>query len=604
MEKYLHEISQVSLYNCTHRSYIIKCIASKSLYICYPSNYPELSSYLASSVGHENKCLTLSLTHSLSHSLVFDIDVHGTNISREKHLRFFYTTFLDVLKFHLAPILKDFTVILAMREDYSGGMHVHLPEIEISHDDYIFLCNQMKFKCSKKDFEVKFKLDCPSSISLSGSRKPGNAIYVPVEIIFVDTINDKTSCIEVYKKNYFSELSKMNIENEKSCFKRLISIDKKQVFKEELLELMMPCVSSMKPLYKLFFPSHIHPDNNTQQHVVAQFTHILNKRRYVICKEDKIEIAHDKKDWMKCFCYLKKNAHAITAFKSTNNRVLKTWCKRFSSDSFNEPGIFRKFNIILRSYDSSLKTCTRALEILLSYKRHFQGSGCFFVPVYNALCSILRNRYAPELIAERLELILPFELDSVKLLEFGNFSYKTLIYCSLKMQRGGSHENRCSIKQQMNTILKKFTDFLQYITTVDEIEDFIRWIQEHFFPVIKRVGAENIYCWNPFRERWQFISDSQKKDVIFTILNHIIWYEIKCIMCQHSRFHLFSQVDIDRVLKLLLKKLEGAKPIHLTEIPNILPDWRNVPEFYILSQEKESYSDFLNKSCDSSEGSC
>lgn len=599
MEKYLHEISRVLLHDCTKQSYIIKCIASKSLYICYPFNYPKLSSYLASSVGtfHENKCLTLGLTYSLTHSLIFDIDVCGSNISREKHLNFFYSVFLDVLKFHLASVLKDFTVILTMREDYSGGMHVHLPEIEISHDDYIFLCNQMKSKCNKRDFEVTFKLDCPSSMSLVGSGKPGNARYIPVEIILVDVVNDKTDCIAVYKQDYFSELSQMNVKNERSCFKRLISIDKKKLFDEELLELMMPCVSSMKPLYRVFFASHIYPDKPHQQHVVAKFTHILNKRQYVICKEDNIEIMNDEKDWLKCFHYLKRNAHAITAFKSINNRVLKTWCKRFSSDNFNDTGIFKKFNTILRSYDSYLKEQTNPLEILLSYDSQFKNSGYFFVPVFNALCSILRNRYSPEIIAERLDTFLPFEHDSKKFMELGNLSHKTIIYCSLKMKKWESHDsNICPIKRHMNTILSKFEDFLRYVTTTSEIEDFIRWIQEHFFPIIKSVDSENVYCWNPFKERWQVIPAPQKEKVMHTILNHIIWYEMKCIMCQHSWFNLFSQVSISRVLDDVLKELKNAKPIRLTKIANI--PWTNVPEFYILDQEQQSYWNFLEKKCD------
>lgn len=589
MEKYLHSISRASLYDCTKQSYIIQCIASKSLYICYPLNYPKMSSHLASS--QENNCLTLALPYSLSHSLIFDIDVSGTNISRESLLQFFYDVFLDVLKFHLASILKDFTVILAMREDYSSGMHIHLPEMEIGHDDYIFLCNQMRSKCNKRNFEITFRLDCPSSMFLVGSSKPGGVPYIPVEIIFVDIANDKMECISVYKQNYFSQLQERSVCNDKSCYKRLISIDKQQVFEEELRELMMPCVSSMKPLYRVFYPSEIFPDNREyKQSVVAKFTHILNRRKYVICKSYEIAILKDEKDWLKCFHYLERNAHAITSFRSIHNRVLKTWCKRFSSSNSNDTGIFQTFQRTLRSYGSHLKHITNPLATLLSHESNFTECGYFFVPVYNALCSILKKRYPPEIVADRLEQIIHFGRDSMNFMGLGDLTPKTIIYCSLKMQN--SLEITCPIKRQMHTILSKFEDFLRCVTTVDEIEDFIYWIQEHFFPVIR---DEQIYCWNPFKEKWQFILTTQKREVIHAILNHIIWYEVKCIVCEHSWFNLISRVNIDDVLERVLKTLENSKPIHLTRISNI--QWTNVPEFYILDQE-ESYWSFLKKGCD------
>lgn len=595
MEKYLHSISRVYLRDCKRQSYIIECIASKSLYICFPLNYPELSSHLASSFGtsHENQCLALSLTYSLSHALIFDIDVCGTNISREPLLNYFYSVFLDVLKFHLASVLKDFTVILSMREDYSGGMHVLLPEVELTHDDYIFLCNQMKYKCNKRNSEITFRLDCPSSLSLVGFGKPDSVRYIPVQVLFIDTVNDKMECIAMYKPNYFSELPEINVSNEKSYFKRLISIDKKEIFEEELRELMMPCVSSVKPLYRVFYASEIYPDKRDhQQHVVARFTHILNKRQYVICKNDEIAILKDKRDWLKCFYYLKKNAHAITTFKSINNRVLKTWCKRFSSQNFDDTGIFQKFNRLLRSYGSDLKKNSNPLQTLLAYKSEFTESGYYFVPVYNALCNILKKRYPPKIVADRLEQITHFACDSMKFMELGNLTEKTIIYCSLKMEEWESNNITCSIKRQMYTILSKFEDFLRYVTTTDEIEDFIYWIQEHFFPIIK---SENIYCWNPFKERWQFISTIHISGVLRTILIHLIWYEMKCIMCEHYWFNLFSQVSINKVLSRVLKNVEDSKPIRLTEVSHI--NWTNVPEFYVLDQEEFDWS-FLKKGCD------
>lgn len=159
------------------------CYKKKSSYICPASNYPEFSSFLVEYVTtnpNQMNSLTLGLTYSVSHTLIFDIDVYGSYISREKLLNYFYSTFLDVLKTHLADILKNFTVILAMRDDYSGGMHIHLPEVEIAHDDYIFLCNQMKSKCNSKNFQTTFKLDCPASMFLVGSRKNGKAKYIPI----------------------------------------------------------------------------------------------------------------------------------------------------------------------------------------------------------------------------------------------------------------------------------------------------------------------------------------------------------------------------------------------------------------------------------------
>lgn len=410
----------------------------------------------------------------------------------------------------------------------------------------------------------------------------------------MDIANDKIESVALYKQDFFKDLSEINTINDRSSFKHLISIDTQDIFEKELLELMMPCVSSIKPLYKVFFATQIYPDTSEhQQCVVAKFVHVLNERHYVISKSHALEILHCEKDWLKCFNYLKKNAHAIISFSPINNRVLKTWWKRFSSFKLNDTGIFQRFNRILRLYNSNLKKNPNPLATVLSYYNSEGTDGYFFVPIYNALCNILKKRYSPDLIADRLEkLVVSHKQEDIKFLACGNFTSKTLIYCSLKMQMWESYTETCLIKQQMQTILSKFRNFLIYVTTVDEIEDFIIWIQEHFFPLIKRMDSENIYCWNPFKDKWQFISISEKKDVMHIILNHIVWYELICMMCQHSWFTLFSQVNLNKILDKVLNNFEDANPITLTEVSCI--NGANVPEFYILDKD-ESYNSFFKR---------
>lgn len=90
----------------------------------------------------------------------------------------------------------------------------------------------MTSKWNSKNFQTTFKLDCPASMFLVGSRKNGKAKYIPIELIFVDIANDKIESVALYKQDFFKHLSEITTINDRSSFKHLISIDTQDIFEK------------------------------------------------------------------------------------------------------------------------------------------------------------------------------------------------------------------------------------------------------------------------------------------------------------------------------------------------------------------------------------
>lgn len=634
MEQILVPINRVE--DAPSDVYVIYKITG-GIYFCEFKNYTILSKYLAST-PMDNQYLTMDLSFTpQGHSLLFDIDIKflgdPLKVTIPILLGYYDQVFSLVLKTHLTK-LKHFTVIVAFREDFTGGMHIHLPECSISHDDYIELCTRLQSESSfvLHSHNVSLELDIVCNFSLVRCNKLNVKPYVPARMFYYDEKN--TFLIDLLQReNLFLErLSlikkefKRRKDNENSLFRRYLAYERKADFIQRLYEQMMPVVTSYTPIYKLSYSTPIvtlTPEleknirsldvDNENSTVIATYIY-NNRKRNVIRKRLDILCVNDT-DYLKCFKYLNLNSYAISDFES-NNRALKLWYKRNQRKCLVNKctqNIFTTVNQDLIADNCKFQNDANPLLTILVYDR-----GYYFLPVFYALCNHLKqpsnvlvsslrpmfddDTFIMQLL-DKLEQIEPKIIENMS----QDFTLDTIFYCGSNLRE----KKDCRLQDKVRLIVAELTRFLEQASTIDEMGDIIRKIQGRHYPVMTAnirhsCKKAQMYNWNLTNEYWQTVEKESSVEKLISVIWSTIMEYMRKIYSDHEYRNWYKRLGKNMNIKaigdaLLYETYQDRKIIeidrhkwHIRTNDGILDlltghVGATVPEFY-MSERKMSVS--------------
>lgn len=519
------------------------------------TDYTQLTRLLAKSLIESdlNHYLLCDWTYCSSHTLIFDIDVKTDKSKKQwnttSHLmRYFDLVFLDAFEKHLASCLPTVTLLLSMRRDGSGGLHVHCPGIDISHDDYIHLCDLMREDCYAEEHDVVITLDCPSNMCLLACDKPHKSsknddppgLYVPVRLVRVQF----HPCFDERDKAWRSRkvdrlvlydpcdsaveprsLNESLFEKIKHCVTRDLCI--------ELAGFMMPigCPHETNSILLTFLTeSFSFHDRNC----VAEFTSFANTHHYLhkTRLERKVKKL-DEESASYCYRLLKYHSESMEDFQPFN-RVLRTWYKRFCSRKQNEKEIgkfqlidryLRKKCVHLRNEDSPL------LTILMD------SNARYFLPVFFALCNEMKKKHHLGTIdvVTILQKILfepddsdtsyPIMKEILSRFEHGeslpeasnHLTLDTILYCGFNAVPRKTKEGLFS-----KYIGLGWEFIFELIDTLSEMKKCLLFVQKQHFPIVKGFDPiskkQNLYAWDPFLTvKWNGMEDENEPEFIKSV---------------------------------------------------------------------------------------
>lgn len=170
---HLHRIHDLS--EAPSDAYLIYNLDQGGRYYVHPSQYKHFAMDWCRRTTPS--FLTMDLASAPLHALFFDLDAQPktsrVDPSVLAHVR-------AVLKQVFLPLLPHFMYVVSWRAD-SSGLHLHLPECAMAHDDYYLLCERLQ-----KTFPVPgYQWDLVHNVMLSGSGKPNQCPYQPQRVGFL-----------------------------------------------------------------------------------------------------------------------------------------------------------------------------------------------------------------------------------------------------------------------------------------------------------------------------------------------------------------------------------------------------------------------------------
>ena len=558
-------------YDGSSETLVLLKLPEREKFIC--TDYEKLVQILVKSL-HEsdfNHGLLVDWTRCLSHTIVFDIDVENSEEEDTYDLlmNYFEVVFLNALKNHFKFCLPSLTVVVSMRRDRSGGMHVHLPGLCIGHDDYVHLCNLMIPECKYRGVT----LDCPSAMCLVACDKPGGqSLYVPIRMVRIQFTPQMENLVLFDEDNDPLPLNEFD-----TPLKIATSY-------------MMPVENPKNFPIRLFYQTEISID---QTNCVAYFTSNVNERKYFLTKKNhlykNVRRRYDE-DFSYAHRFLKWHADSAERF-TTWNRVLKTWFKRYSSEK--DSGFLGYINRHLRHKCVHLRNETNPLRTIL-----FDSGGRFRLPVFYALCN-LKKRHTSDVIAAHLNDLCGMKLFCLKEIpkESNYLTFDTILYCAF------------------HTVPQKTKEgiFLQYIgkgwdwvfdstKTITEMKDHIKFVQSRFFPIVKGLNPvsekENLYTWDPFIEQWCKLEDEFKiEKVIECVFHHMKYFDGYSKLAKNIRDQLEEQTDwIRSIFSVIRFEVRSSKAIN-GNVLKTMHDYHsmygtNIPQYYFFEANFHSDEDY------------
>lgn len=465
--------------------------------------------------------ISMDLREAVSHSLLFDIDFHpAPNISFTGHGPFseFFPYIESALKMLFLTHVHNFTYILATRAG-SAGIHIHLPEFNISHDDYILLCEQLKHKFIMNIYSKgKYELDILQNMMLPGAAKPNLSAYEALQMHYIDETQNFTI--------YFNQKLITQLDSIKKKFKRIKansdSFFRKILFLEELQakqyisNLMMPIATPFQPLHKLSFATIIGTTLNglSEYDIIATLIYRNTKNTGYIYKGK--HLLFDGSHALKTFHYFKYNSFMIAEVE-TLNAAIKKWYKRFMIPFNGQSNpMFDAINQTIQENNSKFIENSNPIKTILEY-----NEGYFFLPVFYALCkhldvssAILGTHLKGFLSPEFLPLLNRIEQVNETLISVTveNFTEETILYCSNNLC-GRFKRNRDKLKQ----IVEDSKRNILSVTTLNQMVSLFRRIQENYFPIqvlniASSMKKHSSFIWNCLNETWQEIHVEREKD--------------------------------------------------------------------------------------------
>lgn len=642
MYQYLTPIDRSELEHILPQSFVVYRSLDNQKFLC--TDYARLTDFLATSLFHSNlnRDLLCDLTFCPTHTLIFDIDIKYTTFQDDPDttallLRYFDLVFLNVIEKHLALCLPTLTLLLSLRRDGSGGLHVHCPGIEICHDDYVHLCGLMRDACRFQEDDVVIELDCPSSMCLVACDKPYKSskscsdgdrpgLYVPVRLIRVRFEPYFDERDEVWKSRKVDFLTLHNpcdsvvepSSEPRSLNESLFERIEHSVARDRWIELasfMMPMQcphekgSTLLTFSTEAFSCH-------HQNCVAEFTSFAN-RHYYLHKtrlEKKIVTKMDEESESYCYRLLKHHSESMEDFQSLDNRVLKTWYKRFCNrdQSKKRVGHFQFIDRYLRKKCIHLRNEESPLLTILT-----NSDARYFLPTFYALCNELeKKRLTPTDVISNLEKII-FEFEDpdtsypiikeilsrfkpgVPLPEASrHLTLDTILYCAFKAIPRKTNEGHF-----LKHIGLGWEFIFELIDTVSEMQTYLRWVQKMYYPIVKGFDPfskkETFYAWEPIFDQWSKMGGEDERDYfiknvlisVFSEMKHFEGFKKMSKSLCSTLNEDFNWIDV--MVHDIIVELSKTKAIRGNPLPNDLvgcdsSEFRekmygcNVPQYYFL----------------------
>lgn len=313
MSEYIKKVN--TLHEVPFDAYVLYRLTGGIFYILQ-KDYPHFIFEWVEHVGVP--CLTMYLTYTQSHSLILDLDFKSTNQNIEFVSDEILNIIQTILKMTFIPIVSNFTYIIAPRSNH-GGIHIHLPEFQVAHDDYILFCESLQANFNKTlQSGDKYNLDILRNAMLPGASKHNKAPYEPYKIVYIDEVNTFSfyaNCGSLSVKRLF----KRRNDNEKSLFHRLINCNSTMLF-TYLKQFMMPVVTTVEPVYTLVYETIISKTSGDPSGWVDVATY-TDKKRNVQCITKNKNWSLNKSHLMKSY-HLKQNIRRIELFESNNHSLI------------------------------------------------------------------------------------------------------------------------------------------------------------------------------------------------------------------------------------------------------------------------------------------
>lgn len=631
--QYLRPVDSSNLEQIPPQSLVFYRKLDRQNFLC--TDYTQLTRWLAKSLfeSNQNHYLLCDWTYCSYHTLIFDIDIEAEKLKKHRNttsilMRYFDLVFLNVFEKHLASCLPAVTLLLSMRRDGSGGLHVHCPGINISHDDYIHLCSLMRDACHAEEDGVVIKLDCPSNMFLVACDKPHKSsktddppgLYVPVRLLRVqfqpcfDERDKVWRSRKVYHSILFNpcdtvvepcSLNESLFERIEHCLTRDRCI--------ELAGFMMPieCPHEMESILLTFstdsFSFH-------DQNCVAEFTSFANTQHYLhkTRLERKVKKSNEESASY-CYRLLKYHSESMEDFRPFN-RVLKTWYKRFCNPTRNEKqiGKFQSIDRYLRKKCAHLRNEESPLLTIL-----MDSDAYYFLPVFFALCNEMKKKYlkTKDVVAILQEILFeannsdrsyPIMKDILSRFEHGeplpeaskHLTLDTIVYCAFNAVPRKTKEGLF-----MKYIGLGWEIIFELIDTVSEIKKCLLFVQKKYFPIVKGMDPvskkQNLYAWNPFLTvQWNGMEDGDETEFVksvffsafYTMENFSGYDKLPKSLCNTLNRD-FNWIDT--IVHDVLVDLHKTKAIMGNRLPNDLlcseiHDFRdktygfNVPQYYFF----------------------
>lgn len=482
--------------------------------------------------------LYVDWTHVPIHPLIFDIHLRNPhqNHTVPLLLHYFQHIFLPVLEKYVC--LPTLAILLAVRRPCPSGMHLHLLNLHVSHDDYTHLCGLMELECRYEASDCIITLECPSTLFLVASDTP---LYSPTHLFQV--------------KPTFCKIS----------------------LPEHSFDLMMPF--PQKEGQTVAFSTRILPRESSYEKAVAHFKSGINLRDYVLVKD--LPLAPGPASW--CFSFFQNQSRFLQSLSSPRHRVFSTWYERFSPRS-EDTGIFEPFDQYL------IQRCPH-LKHVSSPLRHILASPELCLPVYFALCNEMQNCYDPETIADHLMQIQPDFRSLVKPppAESSQLTLETMVYCAFK----------CSQDLPLLEMGRGWDWILEATQTFSELKQHLCGIQQRFFPIVK--GSNQLYSWDPLIDQWVELEDVQHMETVLQfILRCMMYFEGFEKLPLFLQRKIQKPLDwIESWVKAIENDLEDSETIVFHSFPRTtLADYYglNVPEYYFFDESLEKRLQRMNVS--------
>lgn len=478
--------------------------------------------------------LTMDLTYTPSHSIILDLDLLPTSSPTTGIFHIIET----VLKMTFLPAVSHFTYIIAMRARHQG-IHVHLPEFKIGHDDYILFCEmlQQKFRQALIGHETH-RLDIPMNLMLPNAAKPNTPAYAPVHIVYVDENCTHHLTIMQFNEEFPKVKSAFpkRKNNAKSLFRSLLNLNNFKMLLGEIKYLMMPVIYARTnaPVHTILYATSIgmQPNQSSDWQDVATFTFKKSKEAGYICKAKEFSFNGAN---MKVFHHLRLNACNMEEF-TTNNHAIKRWFERFGQRKramdAHIPEMFRDLHETLQFEHMILADNPNPIKTIMQYK-----DGYYFLPVFYALCQ--HFQVPPQRLSLDLRDLLdtdyyPF-LEKVgainaKNMHMTDFSINTVHFCANNLHP----KSHLSNQEKLTAIVENNQRAILSVTTLEQMYRLLRSLQErhlpiHMFKLKNALKKPNRYVWNALTESWQEVTDNQE------IKDHMqnLWTSLKKFCTMH-----------------------------------------------------------------------